>query len=354
MSGRERRLVGASAPVRETKATGARVSKGNGTLPNDHGQIWREYDISPYTTRVTSTNKPEQAIVDWILRETGYEVWHSEPLGLLSANSRTLRCYHTPEIQAIVAEIVDRFVSSEADTYAFGLRIITVESPNWRTKSMRLLKPVPVQSQGVQGWLLQKEDAAVLMADMRRRSDFREHSSPHMLVNNGQSTVVSTIRDRSYIRGLLPIRTWPGYEPDKGKVEQGYALEFSPLLSIDRRTVDAIIKLRLCQVEKMVPVMVDVPTTAAPNQRAQVEVPQMIATNLHERFRWPADQVLLLSMGVVAMPGPSGGGPLGVRIPFISGDPGRADALLFVEPKGKVASSGASTVSTAGNTRRRY
>jgi hypothetical protein len=66
------------APERQTIA---RVTKGSGALPNNFGQVWREYDISPYTLRVTTTNRPEQAIVDWILRETGYEAWHSEPLG---------------------------------------------------------------------------------------------------------------------------------------------------------------------------------------------------------------------------------------------------------------------------------
>ena len=65
----------------------ARVTKGPGTLPNDAGQEWREYDISPYTLRVTTTNRPEQAIVDWILRETGHEAWHGEPLGTADRQS---------------------------------------------------------------------------------------------------------------------------------------------------------------------------------------------------------------------------------------------------------------------------
>ena len=98
-------------------------------LPNEHGQIWREYDISPYTARVTTTKRPEQAIVDWILRETGYEVWHSEPLGVLSATPRTLRVYHTPEMQAVVADVVDRFVASEAQSQTFSLRVMTVGQP---------------------------------------------------------------------------------------------------------------------------------------------------------------------------------------------------------------------------------
>jgi hypothetical protein len=314
----------------------AKVTKGTGTLPNDHGQVWREYDISPYTLRVTSTNRPEQAIVDWILRETGYESWHSEPLGLLSANKRTLRVYHTPEIQSIVQNIVDRFVSSEAETEAFGLRIITINNPNWRAKAMRLMKPVPVQSQGVQGWLMAKENASLLLAEMGKRSDFREHSSPHLLVNNGQSTIVSSIRPRTYVRGVsLRDGAWPGYAPEVGQVEEGYALEFSPLMSLDGGTVDAIVKVRLAQVEKMVPVMLEVPTSVAPRQRTQIEVPQVTMCNLHERFRWPSSHVLLLSMGVVATPAPGPANPLAQALPIASG-PARADALLFIENKGKI------------------
>ncbi|MBA3484516.1 MAG: hypothetical protein H0T51_22155, partial [Pirellulales bacterium] len=61
-------LTGAAPPDQQTRA---QVTKGAGTLPNDHGQVWREYDITPYTIRVESTEHPEQAIVDWILRETG-------------------------------------------------------------------------------------------------------------------------------------------------------------------------------------------------------------------------------------------------------------------------------------------
>ena len=150
-----------------------RVTAGNGTLPNDQGQVWREYDISPYTARVTTTKRPEQAIVDWILRETGYEVWHSEPLGILSASPRTLRVYHTPQMQAVVADIVDRFVSSEAETRTFSLRIVTIDNPNWRVTAHRTLRPIPAQTPGVSAWLLSKEDAAVLLGALQHRSDYR-------------------------------------------------------------------------------------------------------------------------------------------------------------------------------------
>ena len=105
------------------------VNKGAGVLPNDQGQIWREYDISPYTSRVTNTERPEQAIVDWILRETGTEVWFSEPLGILNAGKNTLRVYHTPEMQRLVLDIVDRFVSSQAEAQAITLRLVRSAAP---------------------------------------------------------------------------------------------------------------------------------------------------------------------------------------------------------------------------------
>jgi hypothetical protein len=322
-------------PANGTRPTIARVSKGTGTLPNDHGQVWREYDITPYTLRVTTTNRPEQAIVDWILRETGYEAWHSAPLGILSADRRTLRVYHTPQMQDLVGEVVDRFVNSEAETHAFGLRVVSIANPNWRAKSHRLLRPVSVQSQGVQAWLLAKEDASLLIADLRRRTDFREYSSPHLLVNNGQSAVVAASRPRNYIRNVtLRPEAWPGFEPELAQIEEGFSLEMSPLLSLDGHLIDTVIKCNLDQVEKMMAVAVDAPTAAAPRQRAQIEVPQLTSFRLHERFRWPTEQVLLISCGVVATPVPTEAP--GIKIPLLTPSD-RAELLIFVESRGRMA-----------------
>ncbi len=322
------------------------VSSGNGTLPNGHGQIWREYDISPYTLRVTSTRRPEQAIVDWILRETGYEVWHSEPLGILSATPRTLRVYHTPDMQSIVADLVDRFVSSEAESITFSLRVVTIGRPDWRSRAQRLLRPVAVKTPGVSAWLLAREDAAVLMADLRRRNDYREHSSPHILVNNGQATVVSAIRGRDYVRDvILRPDAWPGFEVEPGQIDEGFSLEFSPLLSVDRRMVDATIKCHIDQIEKMIPVTLEVPTTAAPRQRTKVEVPQMTHFRFHERFRWPVGHVLLVGMGMVAPPVPVDSQPMVAGIPLpLPKTPPRANLLVFVEAKGKMAQAASVTL----------
>jgi hypothetical protein len=323
-------------PITGPAPSRARVSKGAGTLPNDHGQVWREYDIRPFTARAQGVEKPEQALVDWILRETGYEAWHSEPLGILSANHDTLRVYHTPEMQAMVADIVDRYVNQQSEAEAFSLRVATVTSPNWRAKALPLMTPLPVQSPGVQGWIMAKENVAQLLADLTRRSDYREFNSPTQLVGNGQSILISTMRPRSYIKGVLPTpNVWPGFQPEQGQLEEGFSLEFSPLLSLDKSTCDAVLKLRLHQVEKLVPVVLDIPTPVAQNQRMEVQVPQVSMANLHERFRWPTDQVLLLSMGVIGTPGPTKENALTSAIPMLK-SAARADALVFIEAKGSV------------------
>jgi hypothetical protein len=321
-------------PAEQEPASSARIAD-NGTLPDSAGQVWRTYDISPYTLRVTSTERPEQAVIDWILRETGYEAWHSEPLGILSAGKRKLRVYHTPKMQAVVADMVERFVRHDADSRNFRLRVITLDQPNWRARVHKLLRPVKVQTPGVQAWLLAKEDAAVLLADLQRRPDYREHSSPHLLVANGQSTMVSTMQGRGYVCDIAPRpEVWPGFEPKMAEIDEGLAMEFSPLLSADGRMIDAAIKCEIAQVEKLVPVVIEMPSAAAPRQRSKVEVPQVTQFRFHERFRWPVDQVLLIGMGMVALPMPADGKSLVPGLPLpLPGSPPRADLLVLVETK---------------------
>jgi hypothetical protein len=67
----------------------------------------------------------------------------------------------------------------------------------------------------------------------------------------------------------------------------------------------------------------------------KIEVPQITHFRFHERFRWRADQVLLLSLGVVATPSPGQKTGLGISVPFTSSAP-RADLLILVESRGKL------------------
>ena len=83
-------------------------------------------------------------------------------------------------------------------------------------------------------------------------------------------------------------------------------------------------------------VNVDIPVSTGGAQRVQVQVPQVVSFRLHERFRWPANQVLMLGCGVVASPTQERMGPLGLPLPPLpmTGG-GRADALVMIESNGK-------------------
>src|SRR5688500_14623987 len=277
------------------------VTSGSGTLPRDDGQVWREYDISPYTFRVRGKAKPEQAIIDWILRETGTDVWFSAPVAVLSADSRTLRCYHTPQMQKTVQSVVERFVSGTAESHTLGIRVMTVGSPNWRSRALSLLKPVDVKSPGVEAWLLSKENAAVLVADLKRRGDYRELNAPNLLVQSGQSETIAKTSPRQYDRGVRPSAAYPGYEVVRGQIDEGFSLVLSSLMSLDAKACDVVVKCNVDQVEKLVSIGLDVPVGGT-TQKVPIQVPQFVSWRLHERFRWPSDQVLLLSCGVVASP----------------------------------------------------
>ncbi|HTN76052.1 MAG TPA: hypothetical protein VL096_12425 [Pirellulaceae bacterium] len=320
-------------PVAAIAPSPTRVTSGTGQLPTDRGQVWREYDISPYTLKVTSTEKPEQAIVDWILRETGADSWFTGTVCLMNADKQTLRVYHTPEMQRVVADIVDRFVVSQAETYSLGLRLATVGSPNWRSKFHTLLRPVTVQSPGVEAWLLPKESASMLLGELRKRTDYREQNAPSVSIQNGQSQTVAQTRLKSYARNVRLKEAYPYFDVENGQINEGYSLQLSPLYSTDSTSLDVVLKCHIDQLEKLVPVSLEVPAgPGAPAQRVQIQVPQLVSWRLHERFRFPADQVLLLSCGVVASP--TGEKVSALGIPGLVTGPGRADALLFIESHG--------------------
>ncbi|MGL4514371.1 MAG: hypothetical protein ACRCT8_14885 [Lacipirellulaceae bacterium] len=344
---------GAPTPLeRVTDSNRARVSKGSGQLPNDAGQVWREYDIRPFTMRAGDAVRPQQAIVDWVLAETGPEAWHSEALGILHASPETLTVYHTPAMQGIVGDVVDRFVNTTNAQRAFYLRVVTVRDPDWRLRATSLMTPVAVQSPGVQGWVMAKEDYALLVSQLAKRGDVREFTAANQAAPNGRQATFSTMRPRSYVKGVVPTgAAWPGYQPEGGSVDEGASLDFRPLLALDGGEAEARIKLRLHQVEKLEKVTLQLPPPGggqAQGARLEIEVPQMTMAHLDERFRWPADRVLVLSLGMIAPPMPSAPGGLSGMLPMLAG-PQRADALLFVEARDPATPSAAlAPLSTAG------
>ena len=116
--------------------------------------------------------------------------------------------------------------------------------------------------------------------------------------------------------------------------------------------MEAVIKCHVNQLEKLQNVSIDLFNPLGQPQRMQIQVPQMVNWRLHERFKWPANQVLVLSCGVVATPGPTPNGFLPLPR-MLDQSAGRADALLFFEVRrasevNYVQPTGGAAASSAG------
>ena len=314
----------------------AQVTPGVDVLPRTANQQWRTYDISPFTHRFAREERPQQEIIDWILRETGTDLWFGEPLGILSADYDKLHVYHEPGVQALVHNIVDRFVDPNSRTHVLTFYLVQVGNPSWRAEAIQKnqLVPVEVRSEGVQGWLMSKEVAGRLYGDLSRRNDFRLLQGQNLYLESGQTKVLTRTQPRNYVSGL-------GYDANNNygylyrQINEGFSLEMSALKDRDRVHMEAVVRCNINQIERMLDVNVNVPTVTGSVQRVDIQVPQLVTWRLHERFKWPVDHVLVLSCGVVATPGgQQNNGLLGPGLlPGLGGQDNRGEALLFLEVK---------------------
>jgi len=295
-------------PPRESDPTlGIRIAESvpfsvGTSLPNESGQTGRAYDISSYTNRPTQSQSPQNTITNWVLRRTGSEIWHGEPFGFMSATRDKLVVYHTPEMQNYIADTVDRFVSAKNAQKTFSLRIISLSSPDWRNRNYTYLAPIRIDTPGVQGWLVGKTHVGLLLDNIARRNDAREHISSNASLLNAQTTVVPYHATRNYVRDVQVRPSAPGgYITDPTSLTEGFQFEVTPLISLDGKTLEARIKCDLVQVDKMHQLTINTPSSASPSARVTIEVPQVANFSIDELISWPADMVLLLDLGVVPM-----------------------------------------------------
>jgi hypothetical protein len=239
----------------------------------------------------------------------------------------------------VVAGIVDQFVAGEKEPQVLQLRVMTVGSPNWRSRAHMLMQHVNVDSPGVQAWLVSKENAALIANQLRQRTDTRIIQDLNLVIHNGQTEKLASTRGRNYVRNVRPAPAgWPPYEPETGEIQEGYRMSISPLLSTDGRSIDCVISAEIDQVDKLMNVELELPLPNNQVHRAQIDVPQVVSWRLHERFRWPSDMILLLSCGVVASPerAPSAVPLLNMDM-FTGTTAGRADALLAIQFRGRAS-----------------
>ncbi len=162
-----------------------------------------------------------------------------------------LSVYHTNEMHQVIAGVVDRFVAGEKDPQVLNLRVMRVGNPNWRSGAHMLMQHVTVDSPGVQAWLLSKENAAMVLNQLRQRTDAQQTHDLNMVIHNGQTEKLVNIRGRNYVRSVRPSKTgWPPYEPETGEIQEGYKLSISPLLTTDGRIIDCVIEADIDQVDQ--------------------------------------------------------------------------------------------------------
>ena len=221
-----------------------------------------------------------------ILRETGYEAWHTEPLVISRDAPQVARVPYARDAGHRGGHCRSvRFERSGNDAFSLHDH---VGQPNWRAQAQGLLQ-LGVQTPGVQAWLVEREATVACRASPR--TDFREHSSP-LAVNNGQSTVVSATRAKGYERYLA--RGLAGVRAGGMQIDEGYV--WSSALVVGRWADDR------CDDQVHVDQWKIGAGRSMPRrwrrQRTKIEVPQLTSFRFHER---PAGRSTRCyeSMGVV-------------------------------------------------------
>jgi hypothetical protein len=295
-------------------------------VPAAAGQVWQTYDIGPFVA-ATGTGS-ERLVVDWVLQETGYGAWHGATPASLSADAAKLSCFHVPEVQARVADVVSRFVA-EADTpHRFSIRVFGVTSAAWRADVRPVLRPIAAATPGVQAWTATREDGVMVVGRIRARSDCQELPTGPVLAANGVPATLSGGRRLPYVQDVAPRPdAWPGWELRQAACDEGLTIDVQPLLSRDGSAVEAVFRCRIDQVERMAAVSLASP--AGDPAGVAVQVPQVAAVRIGERLRWPATQTLVLSLGLVPWPVPAQNGATVALLP----DARRRDVVVVVEPR---------------------
>ncbi|MBM4021909.1 MAG: hypothetical protein FJ284_06680 [Planctomycetes bacterium] len=292
-------------------------------IPSDAGQVWKTYDLGPFVTAAGPGS--ERHVVDWILQDTGYPAWHGQTAASLSGGDGRLACFHTPDMQAKVAEIVARFTDHADRPHRFSVRVFGFDGPRWRADARPALQPMPTA--GVQAWILPRESATAVLARLRSRGDVLELPTGPVLAANGLPANLTGGRRQPYVQDYLPTpAVAPGWQPHQATCDEGLAIDLQPLVSADASAVEAAFRCRIDQIERLAALALPAPGGGA---TVLVQVPQLAAVRIGERFRWPTTHTLVIGLGLVPWPVPAQNGALSALIPEVE----RRDIAVVVEPR---------------------
>jgi len=294
-------------------------------IPSDAGQVWKTYDLTAFVAAAGSGS--EKHVVDWILQETGYAAWHGTSPASLSGGDGKLSCFHTPEVQARVADVVKRFVDEADKPHRFTVRVLGFTGPAWRAAARPALQPIATATPGVQAWILPREAAAAVVPQARARTDCVELPTGPVLAANGLPAVLTGGRTQEYVQDYaLSPNAWPGWQPKRAACDEGFAIDLHPLVSQDGTVVDAVFRCRIDQIERLAAVSLPAPGGGPP---VVAQVPQVAAVRVGERFRWPASHTLVVGLGLVPWPVPAHNETLPALLPAVE----RRDVVVVVEPR---------------------
>lgn len=292
-----------------TKTT--RFSLNPGEPPTDAGQFWVEYDLIPYTERFPNVEQPQTAIVDWIMFDAPADFWQNEPFAAFSASTKTIRAYHNINVQRYLANVVDRFIDPKKRDAAFTIKVVALQSPDWRVRVASFLTPTPVQIVGAgvdaQGWLVEKNNAAKVLGEIEKRSDYIVLNSLKNVVPNGEKFGWSTqAPKRQYVKDVRPDETAVGgYVKDYGTVDEGFRFEATPLVSTNGEAVEILFRYDATVVEKTKLFNLRVPTSTAPRQQFEVERPAIVSCDVKGKIGLQRSKTAIVDLGLAPMTPPN-------------------------------------------------
>lgn len=267
-------------------------------ISSAHGQIWKQYDISSYTSRFPNMSRPESVVSDWILMETGFEVWHSEIPAMLNVTHDAVNVYHTPEIQSRVEGVIQRFVNVEPMGHQFRVYVFTVNAPFWRQKLGNMLSPIPSYSMGSQAWTVAPEELKDLVQIFEKTPGYTNHLTEAKLIPNGQRFSTNLIRTRRYTRNFyIQPDSGKSPEPEQVLMDDGFSFELMPLITADGTMVDAQVKLQINHLDRFLSINI-VPPGGMSRTSERIEVPMVGQFRFRERYAWSTEKALLISPGL--------------------------------------------------------
>jgi hypothetical protein len=335
----------AFAPVSRDEDRDDQASSGDEAptpFPPEPGFQWKRYKISRYTAAASNQTNPQKAIVDWIFKRTGFSVWHSDKIAVLSASRTELRAYNSPDVLKQVDDVIERFTNAVEDVLSVHVQFVAAVDTRWRYSVFNRLTFVGSGPQGQQIWAMKVDDAALVLSQMQVQQGFRKLADQRVEMINGQTLTIKTSEPRAFASGLQREGgAGAGFQSRADRIEESVILKLSPLLNFEGDATDAMLDLTVNTVRSFHRTRVITPRDAGPSEMA-IDVPEATQTRLEQNVKnWRLGETLVIAAGIHPGVLSSKGGWFNLPIPGTY--PTGTEVLVFLE---------AETVSRAKNSAR--